>query len=227
MKDLAPLIQTGLWVALISGIVWRYHKQIHALLEAIQKRIDSGSGIKAGPFEIAAMLQPQSPEEQKGKIIQEISDATKAESMPSLSPPMLEPRDDLRTRYFQAEDLALRAIQAEYNTPISRQLQVGRDMQFDGFFAKGGTAHIVEVKYTQRPYPKSQFLQVVNRIFAGIGRYGWRNVKVIIVVVYGDSSIDLNQEKKRLINTIEDNKVTVEIRCFSFEQLARQFGVTI
>jgi hypothetical protein len=225
MKDLAPLIQTVLWVVLIGGIVWRYHKQIHALLEAIHKRIDSGSGIKAGPFEIAGMLQPQNPEQQREKIIKEISEATNVESMPTLSPPKVEPKNDLRTKYFQAEDLALRAIQAEFNIPINRQLQVGRDMQFDGFFAKEGTAHIIEVKYTQRPYPKSQFLQVVNKIFAGIGRYGWRNVKVIIVLVYGDNSIDLNQEKERLINTIEDNNV--EIRCFSFEKLAHQFGVTI
>ncbi|MRR17463.1 MAG: hypothetical protein EG826_13500, partial [Deltaproteobacteria bacterium] len=185
MKDIAPLIQTILWVALIGGIVWRYHKQIHALLESIQKRIDSGSGIKAGPFEIAAMLQPQNPEQQREKITQEISEAAKVEPTPSSTPVKLEPQYDLRTRYLQAEDLALRAIQAAYNIPISRQLQVGRDMQFDGFFAKDGTAHIVEVKYAQRPYLKSQFLQVVNKIFAGIGRYGWRNVKVIFVIVYG------------------------------------------
>jgi hypothetical protein len=229
MKDLAPLIQTVLWVGLIGGIVWRYSKQIHALLEAIQKRIESGSGIKAGPFEIAALLQPQNPEQQKKNIIQEISEATEVESsvtMPPISPSTFVSRDDLRTRYFQAEDLALRAIQAEYNIPISRQLQAGRDMQFDGFFAKGGTAHIVEVKYSQRPYPTNQILQIVDRIFAGIGRYGWRNVKVIIAVVYGDSSIDLNQEKGRLLKAIEDYKVAVEIRCFSIEQLAQQFGVT-
>ena len=41
MKEIAPLIQTVLWVGLISGIVWRYHKQIHSLIEAIQKRIES------------------------------------------------------------------------------------------------------------------------------------------------------------------------------------------
>jgi len=148
--------------------------------------------------------------------------------MPPLSPSpsTFVPRDDLRTSYFQAEDLALRAIQAEYNTPISRQLQAGRDMQFDGFFAKGGTAHIVEVKYSKRPYPTRQILQIVDKIFAGIGRYGWRNVKVIIAVVYGDSSIDLNQRKDDSSKTIEDYEVAVEIRCFSIEQLAQQFGVT-
>ena len=229
MKDLAPLIQTVLWVGLIGGIVWRYHKKIHSLLEAIQKRIESGSGIKAGPFEIAAGLQPQNPEQQKKNITQEISEATEgepSEAMPIVSPSAYAPRDDLRTSYLQAEDLALRAIQAEYNIPISRQLQAGRDMQFDGFFAKGGTAHIVEVKYSRRPYPTRQIQQIVEKIFAGIGRYGWRNVKVIIAIVYGDSSIDLNQEKGRLLKAVEDYEGAMEIRCFSFEQLAQQFGVS-
>ena len=228
MKEIAPLIQTVLWVGLISGIVWRYHKQIHSLIEAIQKRIESGSGIKAGPFEIASELQPQDPEQQKKNVTKEISETTEGEPFvkPPVSAPTLALRRDLQTRYFQAEDLALRAIQAEYDIPIGRQLQAGRDMQFDGFFARGGTAHIVEVKYSQRLYPTRQIQQIIEKIFAGVDRYGWRNVKIILAIVYEDSSIDLKQEKERLRKALEDYEEAVDVLCFSFEHLAQQFGVS-
>ena len=198
------------------------------MLKAIQKRIESGSGIKAGPFAIESELQPQDPEQQKKNVTKEISEATEGE--PFVKPPKstltLAPRGDLQTRYFHAEDLALRAIQAEYDIPIGRQLQAGRDMQFDGFFAKGGKAHIVEVKYSQRLYPTRQIQQIIEKIFAGVGRYGWRNVKIILAIVYEDSSIDLKQEKERLRRALKDYKEVVDVLCFSFEHLALQFGVS-
>lgn len=228
MKEIVSLIQTILWVGLIGGIVWRYHKQIHALLEAIRERIESGSGIKAGPFELASQMQPQDPEQQKKKLAQEMSEASedRASGEASVSPLTLPPGEDLQTRYTLAEDLALRAIQAEYGVPIGRHLQIGLDLQIDGFFTRGGMAHIVEVRYTHRPYSVHHLQQIVDRILGSISRHGWKNVKAIVAIVYGDDSIDVEKDTERLLRSLGGCKARVDIRCFGFQQLAHEFGVS-
>jgi len=52
MEHISSLIQTVLWVGLIGGIVWRFNKPIYELLSALYSRIEAGSTIKAGPFEL-------------------------------------------------------------------------------------------------------------------------------------------------------------------------------
>jgi hypothetical protein len=49
----------------------------------------------------------------------------------------------LRAKYFQAEDLVLRAIQSEYGATVSRQVTAGADMGFDGAFVSNGRLNIV------------------------------------------------------------------------------------
>lgn len=71
MEHWAPLIQTLLWVVLIgSTIVWA-REPLLGILKALQKRIESGSNIKAGPFSIED-LKPQTPEQQAEKIQTEL-----------------------------------------------------------------------------------------------------------------------------------------------------------
>src|SRR5436309_3289517 len=62
MDHIAPLIQTALWTGLIAGIVWRFHLAIHGLLTALQKRVETGSTLKAGPFELIDRLHPLKPD---------------------------------------------------------------------------------------------------------------------------------------------------------------------
>jgi len=51
MEKWAPVIETGLGVGLVVWLALRYHKPIHGILAALQKRIESGSAVKAGPIE--------------------------------------------------------------------------------------------------------------------------------------------------------------------------------
>jgi len=53
----------------------------------------------------------------------------------------------LQAKYFQAEDLVLRAIQTEYGAAVKRQVTAGNDMGFDAAFSSNGRLNIVEVKY--------------------------------------------------------------------------------
>jgi hypothetical protein len=225
MKNMAQLIQTILWVGLIGAFGWRYDKQLRALLEAIQKRVESGSSIKVGPVEISE-LQPQNSEQQRENVVNEINQAIDDSAPPGRSGISPEPqsREKIVSRYYLAEDLALRAIQTEYGVPINRQIRAGR-LQLDGMFAKDGKGHIVEVKYRLRPFPEREVQQIVDNIFAGIALYGWRNVKIILAIVYDDGSSNLDNEERRLIELFRSYKGTVDVHCFSLEQLEREFGI--
>jgi len=58
MEHIAPLIQTLLWVSLVGAIVWRFHRSIEEILSALHKRIDGGSNVKAGWFELTDQFRP-------------------------------------------------------------------------------------------------------------------------------------------------------------------------
>jgi hypothetical protein len=217
-KDIVPLLQTFLWFTLISVVLLVYRKQIEALVEAIRKRVESGSGLKVGFVSIEADLHPQSPEQQAIKVKQEVTEATTTTTTAAPVPP------NLSTRSFLAEDLALRVIQSEYGVPINRQLQAGQNMTFDGVFAKDKASYIVQVKYSRGTYSTSRALMQITQILAGITKYHWKNVTLILAVVF-DDSVDLEMEQRRLSEAVKDCGVMVDVRCFSFKHLAKQFGV--
>lgn len=52
MAAWVPLLQTLAWAALIIAGAKRFDVQIQTLVDAIQRRIISGSSVKAGPFEL-------------------------------------------------------------------------------------------------------------------------------------------------------------------------------
>ena len=51
-----PLQQTLAWIFLIAVIVFLFRKQIAALIQAINSRIEAGSGVEAGPFKLSPEL---------------------------------------------------------------------------------------------------------------------------------------------------------------------------
>src|SRR6478752_10626689 len=78
MKELVPLVQTLLWVGLISAVLYRYHRSIEALITSLRARIDSGGGVKVGPVELVALARPLDPEQQAKKLDEEVAQITKA-----------------------------------------------------------------------------------------------------------------------------------------------------
>ena len=58
--------------------------------------------------------------------------------------------------------------------------------------------------------------------------YGWRNVRIIVVIIYGNKNIDLATEKRELGQiATEVYGDMVEVRCHSLAALAAKFGVDI
>jgi len=226
MEHIAPLIQTVLWVGLIAGVVWRFNKPINDLLIALHKRIDAGSTIKAGPFELSDQLKPQDPGKQKEKIESELRELLQIETTAAPTPFSPDRRAaTVQAHYFQAEDLVLRALQAEYGSTISRQVTAGADMGFDGVFVSKGRLHIVEVKYFVGSGAQLDRLRMsVDRIASSLKRYGWRNVQIILAVVF-ENPDDLVKRSERLKEIAAASTVPVEIRCYSMAELQQKFGV--
>lgn len=57
LSPFVPLWQTLAWVILIAGLVFAFRKHLYDLAEAIRKRVERGSALKAGPFELGGDLQ--------------------------------------------------------------------------------------------------------------------------------------------------------------------------
>lgn len=225
MEHIAPLIQTVLWVGLIAGIVWRFNKPIFDLFVALNKRIVAGSTIKAGPFELSDQLKPQDPSKQKEKAESEVRELLQAETETNSAPPTQRVAR-VQARYFQAEDLVLRALQAEYGTTISRQLTAGADMGFDGAFVIRGQLSIIEVKYFTGHVSVNKLRHSLDRLTASIEQYGWGNVRIILAVVF-ENSEDIDKVEKSLKEEIVVcTRFWVEVRCYSLQELQQKFGVS-
>lgn len=225
MEHIAPLIQTVLWVALIGGILWRFNVPLHGLLTALQKRVEDGSNIKAGPFELTEKLKPQDPTAQKAKVATEIQEELEA-TLPasSVEQSVATRAHSALAKYFQAEDLALRAIQADYGSPISRQVTAGRDGGFDGVFMEGGRTTVVEVKYVSGDTSPRRFRDTISRITGAIQQYKWSNPQIVLALVF-ERSADVETLRARLAPLFAENPVPVVIRCYTIAELQARFGL--
>lgn len=176
MEHWGPLLQTVLWVGLIGAVIWWARAPLHGILNAVQKRIEGGSEIKAGPFSIVDPLRPQQPGEQLQKIEEEAQalDLDQSSAEGGLAPePVAPARDEVssmakpldpsqangyerisasravRTQMaLQSEDLVIRLLQSEYGVAIQRQMTGGKDPGYDGVFSTPmGRVSIIEVKF--------------------------------------------------------------------------------
>jgi len=224
MQYIAPLLQTLLWVGLIAAIVFRFHRPIDALLTALHKRVEGGSTIKAGPFELSDQFKPQDPMQQKQKAETEMQEMLQIEqqNVPVVGQP---PPPEVKSRFFAAEDLALRAIQAEFQQPLKRQVTAGPDMDFDGVFTADRQLHIVEVKYVVREKNVQTTIRRTLESFARfLQRTRWHNVKVLVAIVV-EYPVDLAALKSRLEEMAGASSIPVVFRCYSMSELREQFGI--
>ena len=228
MKEIIPLLQTLLWVGLISGILYRYHQLIESIIEALKARIESGGAVRFGPVEFSALAKPLDPKQQVKKLDEDVAQLVQAEDIerPKAARPHLS-KENIRALYLHAEDLALREIQSEYQIPISRQVQLGSNLQFDGAFAKEGRLHVVEVKFSRAPLPKIIIEQSVDRVYSRIKKHGWKTTRLIFAVVYGDPIVDLSKEQRRIADAVAKFADTVEIRCYHLRDLAKKYSVAL
>jgi hypothetical protein len=187
--------------------------------------VEDGSNIKAGPFELTEKLKPQDPTAQKAKAASEIQEELQA-ALPSTSVGQsVAPRaNSARAKYFQAEDLALRAIQAEYGAPINRQVTAGRDSGFDGVFLAAGRTTVVEVKYVSGDTSPRRFRDAIWRITGAIQQYKWDNSQIVLALVF-ERDEDVETLRQRLALVFAENPVPVVIHCYTIAELQARFGL--
>ena len=223
MEPFLPLIETILWVGLIVWLVLRFHAQIEGLTKALQKRIESGSTVKAGPFQIED-LRPQEPEGQKKKAEEERKEfaATERDSEDKIT--HKPGREVSQADYLRIEDLALRAIQLDYGKTIQRQVTGGRDPGFDAAFTVDGRLHIVEVKYVRSLNNINLIGKSIKRISDSIEKYHWKNVELIIAIVL-ENDIDIHDADSKFMRLLENVDIAVKIKPYYLGELENKFGI--
>lgn len=226
MEKLAPLLQTLLWVLLIAAIVGRFHRQIHDLLTALTKRIEAGSPVKAGPFELGEQVKPQTPAQQRAKVEKEVdalllerpSEGTASKSVTSQTT-----RADLQARYLLAEDFALRAVQDQYSVPLSRKITLPGDVEFDGYFEVAGRPHFVEVWHVARQVMPDRVRSNLERRTAEIARTGASEPRLVWACVF-ERTADVLPGWERLSELAKASPVPVSVHCFSIHELRSKYA---
>lgn len=223
MEPILHLIETALWIGLIVWLVFRFQNHIEAIVTSIQKRIDSGSTIKAGPLTIED-LRPQPVEDQKKKAQEEIKEALGNDTEGQTKESVRKVTDALMSVYMRAEDLALRAIQSDYDVTINRQVTAGRDPGFDAAFAKDGRLHIVEVKYIQNIASIQRLRESIERLTNSVENNHWKNVEIILAAVM-TNNIDIHEADEEFLQMLEGIKIDVKIHPYYLGDLEARFGI--
>jgi len=233
MEYWSPLLQTILWVILVGGITWKFYRPIYSLLEALADRVRGGSDVTAGPFSVRG-VQPTPPSEQAARASEEIKEAhliaqSDSEEQGSTEPsprsaPSSTPTPQFRAQYFQAEDLALRAVQAEFGEPINRQVQMGGIATFDGAFVKSHRLNVVEVKYWAKAPTTPIAQQVFAKLLSRFKLVTFKSINIIFVAVV-DRTSDVPSLVARLTKLSDEAPIPTVVRVYSLSELQAKFGV--
>lgn len=223
LAPFAPVLQTLFWVSLVVALVLWFNEPIREILSALQRRIESGSTVKAGWFELTQQLQPEPPEDQRQRAKIELEEALPAQP-PEPPPHGTVASLDPSTQFLLVEDLALRALQADLGVPLNRQISAGPDAGFDAAFARDGRLNIVEVKYFQGSVTPAKLRTALERIAIAVQRVRWKNVRVILVLVYKRAeSVAANEERVR--EAIANAPLPVDVRTYTLAELRNRFGI--
>lgn len=221
LAPFVPLMQTLLWVLLVLFLVVWFRKSLSSLLLVIQQRIEAGSSIKAGPFELLELVKPQSPDQQRQRASAEIAEAVQ-EASTSLSTPQPSIESN-KSSYFQAEDLALRALQAEYGVPIQRSVVIGPSREVDGVFIKDRRLYVVEVKFNLGPVSEDRIRMSVRRAQDAAFQLAGTSGGIALVLVFKREE-DVAKNEARVRRMLKDHKMRVDLWMYSLPKLLEKFG---
>jgi hypothetical protein len=227
MIQFVPLLQTVLWVGLIVWLIFRYNKQVEAILTAIQGRITRGSSVKAGPFELGQEIRPQDVQEQSKRIEEEVQEleAAAVQVLPDATPESARrTQNSFRRRYLLAEDLVMRELQSEFGVVINRSVRFA-NFQLDGIFAKDGGGFGIEVKYVSRRIAFDRLLSSLANIHTALQRLGWRRFTLILVLVCETDDVVSPSDIERIQSRASELGITIITRVYTLRALADKFGI--
>jgi hypothetical protein len=222
LAPFVPLLQTLLWVALVGALVAWFNKPIRQILLALRQRIETGSAVKAGWFELSE-LKPQPAEQQRQRAQLELAEATPEQAAASSSKESTRPAPT-SAQFLLAEDLARRALQADLGVALNRQIAAGPDAGFDAAFARGGSLNVVEVKFFPGSITPTKLRTSLDRIASAVARVHWNNVRIVLVLVFKRAE-DVYLYKEATDRALNGFLLPVEIRTYSLPELQSRFGV--
>lgn len=234
LGEFVPFLQTLLWILLILWILNKFKEELGAIVGAIKKRIEDGGAVEAGWFKLGA-LTPESTTAQAARAGQEAEESLSAgsesddydEDDSSDDYSDSSGGDSFRSRYYLAEDLALRRLQAEYGVVLGRQVAGGGGMRFDGFFAQGNRGNGIEVKYVRRRIPVPEFINQIEVIHQRVRNLNWKRFTLIFVIVTDDDYLPPAQEIDELRARIAAMDDSTFLRVLRFRDLADEFGIDL
>ncbi|HEY0321069.1 MAG TPA: hypothetical protein VGC66_08965 [Pyrinomonadaceae bacterium] len=218
-----PVIVLGVFGWLVS----RHHKKLYA-----------PSDFKSDD----AFLGTLSPEGQRQRLDKEVAALTTS-STNALEGKQLTNEEiavttqtisRIRADVVLAEDLVLRQLEAEYGSPVARQvkLEVGDEkIPFDGLISLKGGIVAIEVKLITETAVRKNLHNILADISYLANRLGGLNLVVSISLLVAIVSKDLSNASHHLIenrfNTmIKGAPIPVELRFFDFANLQERFGIT-
>lgn len=224
IQYVAPLLQTLLWVLLISGALWRFNRPLYDILTAIGRRIGDANSIKAGPFEFSGQLKSQDENQQRERTEQEATEllATPTDQSPEVLATQIE---NARARVLLAEDLALRAVQAEYRVPMLRQVTAGSDSGFDAVMLDRHRMTVVEVKYASGVLNVERIHERIMSLDRSIQNYSWPGSGIILAIVFEQE--DQKDESRHLDYLARATASAFNLKVYSIGELERKFGVEL
>lgn len=119
----------------------------------------------------------------------------------------------------------LHRFQAQYGVTIGRQVTAGRDQGFDGAFVLKGKLYVIEVKYTFHRINSHYLRESIQRLVSAIERYHWKNVHIIVALVY-EFPEEIGKDEKNIDELRKSYSIPVEILTYNFSDLQREFGVS-
>jgi len=156
------------------------------------------------------------------------------DSIPHVEPkPSVPFAQALAKRAFLAEELAIRKLEAEWESRISRQVIV-EGHAVDGFVQVGGEFRVIEVILSYATMGGSKVTETAAALQRTVedlrGRF--RSVHLsargYIVLVLGEPSQNPNEVKSRLAVELQKAKASEIVLCvFSLEVLGTEFGVPL
>lgn len=222
--QLFGFLSTLIWAALIATLIFAFRKHVSVFLTNLNARLAGGSSIEMPWLKLGAVTS-QSPEQQAAGIDKAIRQPT-GDGTQDLEPRVVEDSDKEKARFLAVEDLALREVQAEFETPISRQIQAD-GQPFDAMFAVGQVAYLVTVADLSGAKTSKFALTVVSMLAQPISKTGWKNARGLLALVYESADVDLLQQKEIFLKQAKLMIVPIEIRTYKLQDLEAKYGTKV
>ena len=231
-----PLFQALIWpiVVLVAIVLFREH--ICSIIEAVRNRIATGSGIKAGLFEMPP-TETSSAREQVAKLELEASEEvvplptseSNSKSPSSSSTISAADHREFMASIMLAEDLVMKKISAELNLKIVRNVKVASDSRyiFDGVAVVEKKFIAIEVKMLKSEnmikHITTRSLDRLNTYYTSLSDDAKRNFSLIFAVVIQEGAPDSFLKQIDRVRIMY--QFPIHTLCYNFADLKNEFGI--